>query len=81
MTSEEENKLAQVKGFTPTLDKRRGGEWCVFIKNYLHIWQIRNLKWQTALLINNHYCKHITFDTLEEAFERKIPLVDFIVGK
>lgn len=72
MRQQEERELADKHGWTPVDDKRRGQGWCRFEKGQTRLWQTGpSLQWTAAELIDNHFCNHRTYKTLEEAFTKE----------
>lgn len=65
---EEENKLAELYGWSCVPDKKRGPEgWCSFKKYGERIWQSSSLKWVRAEFDGITYSNHRYYNTLEEA--------------
>ena len=76
--AQQENTLAESRGFTAITDPRRGGSFCKFHRNDWVIWECARLGegvfWQIAQLVNEHYTRHEHFPKLENAFDRVVEL-------
>ena len=77
--NEEREKLALQYGFECDYRTENNCNYLdKFHKDDLHIWQciartskgVKDMIWQTAYLVDNHYTNHQLFDTLQQAFER-----------
>jgi hypothetical protein len=62
---EVENQLAKKLGFDCVKDKRRGADWCKFVRGEWHVWEIvdpatfgTHCHWQVARLKDGQYCEH-----------------------
>jgi hypothetical protein len=66
--TQHEERTAAAMGYAHTRTVERGSR---FQKGSRNVWAIRD-GWQTADLINNHYCNHQKFADLTDALRRPL---------
>ena len=68
LSCEQELALAEKYGFESTPDPKRGGSWCHFSQGTTRVWQGSPTRpWVRALLIDNKFTEHQSFEKLEDA--------------